>query len=139
MPHAPGTKVAGRIINIYGDLGETGPNSIVVLNKGSRDGLETGSVLAIYRDLNSPTYSTRESPNIKYHNEPMGDRNSPLYGRTGPAGAEFKDTNKILPKVQLPDERYGLLMVFRTFDHVSYALVMSITRPVSLFDTVTNP
>ena len=140
LPHAPGAKVAGRIIDIYGDLGETGPNSIVVLNKGSRDGLDAGSVLAIYRDLNSPTYQTRDSPNIKYHNEPMGDRNSPIYGRVGPAGGEFKDDkSKNLPKVRLPDERYGLLMVFRTFDRASYALVMNSSRQVTVFDTVTNP
>ncbi len=141
MPHAPGAKVAGRIIDIYGSLGEAGPNSIVVLNKGSRDSLDVGSVLAIYRDLNSPTYSVRDSPNIKYHDEPMGDRNSPVYGRVGPAGAEFNndDKNKSLPKAKLPNERYGLLMVFRTFDHVSYALVMNTNRPVNLFDTVTSP
>jgi len=138
IPHAPGKKVAGRIIDIYSDLGETGADSIVVLNKGSRDGLDVGSVLAIYRDLNSPTYQVRDSPNIKYQAEPMGDRNSPVYGRVGPAGAEFKD-EKNKPQVRLPEERYGLLMVFRTFDRTSYALVMSTSRPVSLLDTVVNP
>ncbi|HUO44164.1 MAG TPA: LysM peptidoglycan-binding domain-containing protein [Burkholderiales bacterium] len=140
LPHAPAAKVAGRIIDIYGDLGETGPNSIVVLNKGARDGLDPGSVLAIYRDLNSPTYQTRESPHIKYHYEPMGDRNSPIFGRTGPTGGDSgADKHQGVRKARLPDERYGLLMVFRTFDRVSYALVMNSSRPVTQFDTVTNP
>jgi len=139
VPHAPATAVAGRIISIYNDLYETGPLAIVVLNKGSRDGLDPGSVLAIFRDLNTQTYSVRESPHIKYHNEPMGDRNSPIYGRVGPAGAEFKDNNKNIPAAKLPEERYGLLMVFRTFDRVSYALVMDASRPVNVLDTVANP
>ncbi|MFN2349066.1 MAG: LysM peptidoglycan-binding domain-containing protein, partial [Thioalkalivibrio sp.] len=32
--------------------------------------------------------------------------------------------------VTLPDERIGLMMVFRTFEKVSYALVMESTRPI---------
>lgn len=39
----------------------------------------------------------------------------------------------------LPDEESALLLVFRTFDKVSYALVMNATRPVHLLDAVTNP
>jgi hypothetical protein len=39
----------------------------------------------------------------------------------------------------LPDEESALLMVFRTFDKMSYALVMSATRPVHLLDTVSSP
>jgi LysM repeat protein len=41
--------------------------------------------------------------------------------------------------VKLPDERSGLLMVFRTFDRLSYALVLEITDTVSVGDRVTNP
>lgn len=41
--------------------------------------------------------------------------------------------------VKLPDERSGLLMVFRTFDRLSYALVLEITDTVSIGDRVTNP
>ena len=39
----------------------------------------------------------------------------------------------------LPDERYGLAFVFRVFDRVSYALVMSISKPVNKLDLVQNP
>ena len=42
-------------------------------------------------------------------------------------------------KVQLPDEENGLAMVFRTFDRVSYALIMDIQRGVQVGDTLTNP
>lgn len=41
--------------------------------------------------------------------------------------------------VKLPDERAGIIMVFRTFDKVSYGLVMRATRAIHLYDTVTNP
>lgn len=42
-------------------------------------------------------------------------------------------------KVQLPDERVGTLMVFRTFDRLSYALVMEATAPIHRADRVRNP
>jgi hypothetical protein len=153
MPHAPAKKIDGRIIALYNQLYETGPNAIITLNRGTRDGLEVGNVLAIYRNLNAPTFTLRESalygrtgliysaanPNTNYQNEPLGDRNSPIYGRIGPAGAQFKNDKTNIPIVQIPDERYGLLMVFRVFDRASYALVMNASRPVNILDIVTNP
>ncbi|HFC53381.1 MAG TPA: LysM peptidoglycan-binding domain-containing protein [Gammaproteobacteria bacterium] len=42
-------------------------------------------------------------------------------------------------RVELPDERAGVLLVFRTFDRVSYALLMESTRPVRVGDGVRNP
>jgi hypothetical protein len=152
-PHAPTKQIEGRIIALYNQLYETGPNAIVTLNRGARDGLEVGNVLALYRNLNAPTFTLRESPlygrtgfiyseknpHTNYQNEPLGDRNSPVYGRIGPAGAAFKDDKTNVPTVTLPDERYGLLMVFRVFDRASYALVMNASRPVNVLDIVTNP
>jgi LysM repeat protein len=40
---------------------------------------------------------------------------------------------------ELPDEDAALLMVFRTFEKVSYALVMNATQPIHLYDTVVTP
>jgi hypothetical protein len=42
-------------------------------------------------------------------------------------------------KVTLPDESAGLIMVFRTFDRVSFALVMEAERPMHVLDRVRNP
>ena len=50
-PHAPAKPVRGRVINIYGGLGkvgEAGPQSIISINRGARDGIEVGHVLALY-------------------------------------------------------------------------------------------
>ena len=41
--------------------------------------------------------------------------------------------------VKLPDEKAGVLMVFRVFDKVSYALVLEATRPLSVLNKVKNP
>lgn len=42
-------------------------------------------------------------------------------------------------RVTLPDERAGLLMVFRTFEKVSYALVVESTHPIAKGNTVRHP
>ena len=41
--------------------------------------------------------------------------------------------------VELPDERTGLVFVFRVFDHVSYALVVKSTSAIRILDAVKNP
>ena len=40
--------------------------------------------------------------------------------------------------INLPDENVGVLMVFRTFEKISYALVMEISGPVHVADVVRN-
>ena len=42
-------------------------------------------------------------------------------------------------QLQLPDERNGLMMVFRSFDRLSYALVLDVTDVVRVGDRVSNP
>lgn len=57
------------------------------------------------------------------------------------AGHEVRDLVSPDPKdtVRLPDERAALLMVFRPFERVSYALVMQATRPLRVGDRVRTP
>ena len=56
-------------------------------------------------------------------------------------GQTVRDTNRGLvgQKVRLPDEPAGTMMVFRTAERLSYALVMEATTPLALYDTVRNP
>ena len=48
-------------------------------------------------------------------------------------------TDEARPEIKLPDERNGLLMVFRTFEKLSYALVLEITDSVKVGDRLVNP
>jgi len=56
-------------------------------------------------------------------------------------GQTIRDTQRGLvgQKVRLPDEPAGTMMVFRTAERVSYALVMEATTPLAVYDTVGNP
>ena len=107
VPHAPEKTINGRIVSAYGGVAEVGRGSIVTLNRGGRDGLEIGHVLALYR------HGRNVTPD-------KNDKTSP-------------------ETVKLPDERYGLIFVFRVFDKMSYALVMQSTRPVQVHDDVRTP
>jgi hypothetical protein len=48
-------------------------------------------------------------------------------------------TDPSRPTIKLPDERHGLLFVFRVFDRVSYALILSVKEPVRAGDRFTQP
>lgn len=55
-------------------------------------------------------------------------------------GAKIRDTvSPKRDKITLPDEEAGVLMVFRTFDKVSFALVMKASRAIHVLDRVTTP
>lgn len=111
VPHAPGFAVSGRIIGLYDSLPNSsgGRDSIVSINRGGRDGLETGHVLAVYRNVT-------------------------VYDQQ-----DYLRSREASKKIQLPPERYGLIFVFRTFESVSYALVMDSSRPIEPGDIVQKP
>ena len=104
-PHPPAGPIAGQIVSIYGESLTAGQNQLVALNKGAKDGMERGHVLALFRDgkvVVDPTVKGRE-------------------------------------KLKLPDERHGVLFVFRVFDRMSYALILSVKDPVAPGDRFTQP
>jgi hypothetical protein len=49
LPRAPAQNITARIISVYGGVSQAGRNAIITLNKGARDGLENGHVLALFR------------------------------------------------------------------------------------------
>jgi hypothetical protein len=56
------------------------------------------------------------------------------------SGDTVRDTSTFFSeKVKLPDSRAGVVMVFRTFDKLSYALVMEAEHDIRLYDSVRNP
>jgi len=48
-PHAPNKPIQGRLVSIYGEGVFAGQNQIVAINRGARDGIERGNVLALWR------------------------------------------------------------------------------------------
>lgn len=55
-------------------------------------------------------------------------------------GAQIKDrTDDAKIMIKLPSENNGMAMVFRTFDRVSYALILDVRTPVRVGDRLTNP
>jgi hypothetical protein len=72
-PHVPAQAIQGRIAAIYGGVKETGRHSIVTLNRGSRDGVEIGHVLALYRNGGERLYrDENETTAIKLPAERYG-------------------------------------------------------------------
>lgn len=72
-PHAPGAPIDGRIVSIYGEGVSAGQNQIVALNRGAREGLERGHVLALWRAGPVVTDSTDGSkPRMKLPDERHG-------------------------------------------------------------------
>ncbi len=56
------------------------------------------------------------------------------------AGSSVIDkTDSSRPTIKLPDEQHGTLFVFRVFDRVSYALILSVKEPVKAGDRFTQP
>ena len=105
VPHPPARDISGQLVSIYGDAITAGQNQIVALNRGARDGMERGHVLALWRAGRT------------------------VIDTTDPRHTELK----------LPDERHGLLFVFRVFERVSYALIVSVKDPVKPGDRFTQP
>lgn len=142
VPQPPKTPVKGRIISTYGGLQETGPLSIVTLSKGSKDGLQVGTVLAIERSQTTARYSQRTAPLFGRSGFSGSDAPRTYYSETIPPRDTLMERGEAVTNqdiAQLPDQRYGLVMVFRTFDRASFALVMEASRPVTVSDYVTNP
>ena len=54
------------------------------------------------------------------------------------SGAVVRDRNR-RDKVKLPDQRAGILMVFRSFERMSYCLVLNTDTPLRVGDRVKNP
>ncbi|HEV7609581.1 MAG TPA: LysM peptidoglycan-binding domain-containing protein [Steroidobacteraceae bacterium] len=111
-PHAPTTAIDGQIIAVADGAEQIGQFQVVVLNRGSNDGLSPGAVLAV--DQQGALVQDQ------YRDRPWGKA---AYGE----------------KVRLPYERAGTLIVFKVFDHLSYGLVIGARGPMQVADRVYNP
>ncbi len=113
VPHPPSTQVHGRILAVVNGVLLAGQFQAVAINRGSNDGLEPGHVLRV----NELAQQVR-------------DRCARITGNG--TCTRLRDT-------KLPAEAIGVLLVFRVFEHVSYALVASETAPLGVGDRVVTP
>jgi len=123
VPHAPDTQVDGRIIELYAGGAEAGRGFIVILDRGARDGLEAGNVLAVYHPL----------PVIA---DPRPYEGPEIFSKL------WESTHIIVPPTKylnIAPERSGLMFVFRVFDRVSYAILLNTSEPVVVGDMVRTP
>ncbi|MCX8144771.1 MAG: LysM peptidoglycan-binding domain-containing protein [Azovibrio sp.] len=105
VPRRAEQDISGLVMSVYGGVSAGGRNSVITLNRGSRDGVEVGHVLGLF--------SKR--------------------------AAMYRDAEGRNQVMALPEERYGLVFVFRTFERVAYGLVMEASRPLAVGDAVRNP
>jgi len=119
MLRAPRNDVHGRIISVIDGTQAIGQYQIVVINRGKRHGIDAGHVLAI------------DTAGKTIHD--VYGKQSAVGRYLGGAGTSFS------PKVKLPDERVGTLLVFKSFDRLSYALVVGAAGVIHVQDVVHNP
>ena len=50
-----------------------------------------------------------------------------------------EEGKRIKTRIKLPDERHGVLFVFRVFERMSYALILSVSEPVGPGDLFSQP
>ena len=104
-PRSPEEDVKGQIISVYNGVSQIGQYMIVVLNRGEKDGLAPGHVLAVMQK-----------------------------------GAEVTDNQRLIfSSVELPNERAGIMMVFKTYKDLSYALIMEGNRAIHVNDYFEKP
>lgn len=115
-PRAPSQKVRGQIIAVLDSVTLIGQYNIVAINRGARDGVGPGTVLAI---------------------DEAGD----VVADRGPASYDKTERNFLgfTKSVQLPTERAGTLLVFKTYDNMSFGLVVGASSPMRVADVVRNP
>jgi hypothetical protein len=114
VPHAPETDVNATVIAVR-DLTIMGQYHIVALNRGSKAGLEPGHVLGV---------------------EKIGEVVRDKYSQGGLNAARSLKRGK---NVRMPSERSGVVMIYKTYDLMSFALVMDATHEIHEGDRATNP
>lgn len=103
--HAPNKPIDARVLSISGDYTTAGDSYVVSISRGTKDGIERGDVLGLFRP-----------------GQQLVDR---FDGRA-------RD-------LVTPEERFGLIYIFRVFDRLAFGLVMQAQRPLAVGDAVRNP
>jgi len=113
-PHAPASDIHGRIIDVVDGADLIGTYNVIVINRGKRHGLEPGNVLAV----------AEEGATVR-----------DLFRN----GRQIGSPPSFPPRVRLPSERTGTMLVFKVFDRVSYALIVGASDTIHVGDLVSTP
>lgn len=156
FPSAPDQEVSGKIIEVVEGVSQIGQHQVVVLSLGTSDGIDIGDVMAVYQageNVEDPLARRPQRPResyIEYDPKLQGG----IDGLGIAADRLVRDLQDLIltqydrfahprggkhQRVDLPEERAGLVMVFRPYERVSYALVVDATRAMFVNDTVKNP
>jgi len=118
-PAAPASDVHGRIIDVVGGTDLVGQFYVVAINRGKRHGVEPGNVLAVDQE---------------------GEVVRDLYGNGRSIANNQNGFNtQFVPRVKLPNERAGTLLVFKTYDRISYGLIVGASNIIHIGAPVRNP
>jgi hypothetical protein len=113
VPHGPAQAIDGRIIAVVDNVLLAGQYEVVALNRGSQDGLDRGAVLT-----------------IDQVGQKVDDHCAKLDGES---------SCWVSHGLQLPNESTGTLLVFKTYERMSYALILNDTVPINVGDHIRNP
>lgn len=117
LPHAPARVPENMRIIAFSDANyAVGPTQVIALSRGAENGVENGQVYSIYRDGDVVNDQT---------DYPIGSFKSAF--------------NRDQRDIQLPPEFAGHVMIFRTFNSVSYGLVMDALKPVTMGNFLYDP
>ena len=120
FPHAPKAALNPgqvRILAVADTFTSGGPRDVVAISGGAREGIDNGTVLSVWRQ-GSHTVDRVHNPNTSR----VTESSRPGSGR-----------------VALPDDYVAHVMIFRTFDKVSYGLVMEGVKPARVGFELKHP
>jgi hypothetical protein len=116
-PHPPESVPDNmRVLAVSDTEVYTGPMRVVAMSRGAREGVENGQVYSVFQP------GERLRDNVKYADNDL---------RTTISDRKAMAT--------MPEEFLGHVMVFRTFEKVSYGLVMDGIRPIKVHDVIRAP
>jgi hypothetical protein len=118
FPHPPKQTLEygrARVLAVADMLTTGGPRDVVALSVGANEGVDNGTVFSVWR------VGSNVVDRVEYGEE-----------RT-------EDSVSFRKKVRLPDEYASHVMVFRTFDRMSYALVMEGVKPTRMGYELKHP
>jgi LysM domain len=118
-PAVPNSQVHGRIMDVVGGTDLVGQYYVVAINRGKQHGIEPGTVLAVDQEGDSVRdfYANGHS----------------IMNNTSGFATSF------VPKVKLPNERAGTLLVFKVYDRMSYGLIVGASNTIHIGAPVHNP